>query len=144
MNTRALLGSLIGAVRDDIGHCTEVERLLAEQQLALVRRDADQLGMISSLLEAQLEPIQAHARLRSDQLKTLGLDADARGMSCLLDKLPEALAAQLRPLWQELEQRLQRCQQHNDRNGRVLAGQRELLEQLVSTSDCNDYGAPHP
>ncbi len=62
-------------------------------------------------------------------------------MTRLLDKLPAPLADQLRPLWHELEQRLQRCQQHNDRNGLVLASQRELLEQLISTPDHFDYGA---
>lgn len=144
MTAQARLKALIAAVRNDIDHCTELETLLTEQQQALLRHDSDRLIALNEQIEARLEPLRAHARNRSEQLRALGLSADAQGMTRLLDKLPAALADQLRPLWRELEQRLQRCRQYNDRNGRVLAGQRELLGSLVSPSEHSDYGSAYP
>ena len=80
----------------------------------------------------------ASARARSEQLRTLGQTGDTQGMTRLLERLAPKLAAELRPLWQHLEQALTRCRALNERNGMLLAGQKELLAQMLG-SDNSGY-----
>ncbi|MDX9873917.1 MAG: flagellar protein FlgN [Spongiibacteraceae bacterium] len=139
MNARSLLDAMIKAARSDVATCEQIEALLAEQLPALIRRDADQLTSISQQLEPLLTRIRTNARQRAEQLQTLGLNPDQSGMTQLLQRLPATLATRLRPLWQQLEEALRRCRQLNERNGRILAGQRETIAQLLGETLHNDY-----
>ena len=139
MNARAALAALIQGVRDDLGRCGGIETLLTDQRQALLRHDVDGLATLNVRLQRQLEQIGASASARSGQLRTLGQSPDDHGMTRLLERVSPALAAELRPLWQRLQQALARCQAANDRNGRLLAGQKELLDQLLLGGDCRGY-----
>lgn len=131
MNARAALAALVRGVREDIGRCDGIETLLAEQRQALIRHDVDGLAALNATLQQTLAQMGSSARARSQQLRALGQTGDSQGMTRLLDRLAPALAAELRPLWQRLEQALARCRTLNEHNGRLLAGQKELLDQLL-------------
>lgn len=131
MNARAALVALIRGVREDIGRCDGIEALLAEQRQALIRHDVDGLAALNATLRGELARMGTSARARSEQLRTLGQSGDTQGMTRLLERLAPALAAELRPLWQRLEQALARCRALNERNGMLLAGQKELLAQTL-------------
>lgn len=142
MTARATLVALVEGVKADITRCSGIEALLAEQRRALMRRDTDRLRALNAELEEHLAAMRASARARSRHLRLLGQSADEHGLTRLLDRLPPALANELRPLWQRLRQGLSRCRAANERNGMLLAGQKELIGQLLGNAT-TDY-APVP
>lgn len=138
MTLRPLLHQLIQGVRDDLPRFGQVETLLAQQRQALIRHDSEHLSALNNELQALFETIGHTAQLRSNLLKKLGVRADDQGMSQLLERLSPTLARQMKPLWLQLQEALARCRKLNEHNGRILAGQRELLDQLLETD--RDYG----
>lgn len=138
MTPRSLLHQLVQDVRDDLPRFDQVETLLTQQRQALIRHDPDRLSVLNNELQPLLEKIGETAQLRSNLLSKLGVRADHQGMSQLLARLSPALAQQLKPLWLRLQEALARCRKLNEHNGRILAGQRELLDQLLETD--RDYG----
>ncbi|WKE66525.1 flagellar protein FlgN [Gallaecimonas kandeliae] len=131
MSVKAALAALVEGVRLDIRRCDELQKLLRHQQHLLARTDSDGLEHLNQALQPALDQLGQSARQRSQLLERLGLDGNEHGMTKLLEKLPEKLARELSPLWQALVQRLGQCKALNERNGSLLAGQQEVLKDVM-------------
>jgi len=139
LNSRECLSRLVGGVQQDILDYHLLRELLLAQHDQLRQRDAQ--GLTSSL-ESQRQlvaKLQTRARERSDWLRLLGFSGNDGGMRQLLGRLPGPLQERLAPHWQQLQALVQACQQQNERNGRTLLCQHEVIRRMLYGEPSNDY-----
>lgn len=135
VTVRDEIASLLQGLREDQQGYQQLLELLREQHLLLCRLDSQGLLGLNRRHADAVEPLRARAKERGQCLLRLGCSADPAGMEQLLTRLPRTLADYLRDLWAQLQQGVQACKQQNDINGRLLAGQQELLRQLLPLPD---------
>ncbi|WP_425890395.1 flagellar protein FlgN [Aeromonas veronii] len=131
VDTKATVKALILGIQQDYGHYTELTALLLRQHALLASHDVDGLQVHNEQQTALMAKVTQQAKLRSQQLQTLGLKPDEKGMATLIAKLPLPLRTTVTNQWQQLEQLLHQCLRQNDLNGRLLAGQMETIHSLL-------------
>ncbi|EKP0304230.1 MULTISPECIES: flagellar protein FlgN [Aeromonas] len=131
VDTKATVKALILGIQQDYGHYTELTALLLRQHALLASHDVDGLQVHNEQQTALMAKVTQQAKLRCQQLQTLGLKPDEKGMATLIAKLPLPLRTTVANQWQQLEQLLHQCLRQNDLNGRLLAGQMETIHSLL-------------
>lgn len=131
VDTKATVKALILGIQQDYGHYTELTTLLLRQHALLASHDVDGLQRHNEQQTALMAKVAQQATLRCQQLQTLGLKPDEKGMATLITKLPPPLRTMVASQWQQLEQLLHQCLRQNDLNGRLLAGQMETIRSLL-------------
>ncbi|MFM5475546.1 flagellar protein FlgN [Aeromonas veronii] len=131
VDTKATVKALILGIQQDYGHYTELTTLLLRQHALLASHDVDGLQVHNEQQTALMAKVTQQAKLRCQQLQTLGLKPDEKGMATLIAKLPLPLRTTVANQWQQLEQLLHQCLRQNDLNGRLLAGQMETIHALL-------------
>jgi Flagellar biosynthesis/type III secretory pathway chaperone len=139
-NTQSQVKTLLLELQQDVVDYRRLEGMLREQKTLLIQHDSAGLTLLHQKQTPLLEQLSGRAAARTQLLQKLGLQADDKGMEKLLGKLPAPLSLKANQLWQELHQLLQRCQAHNNWNGRLLAGQMELIHSLLQMPQ----GYPEP
>lgn len=105
-------------------------RLLQTQARLLTHQDHQ------GLLAHNPHQLQATAQLahwaaeREDLLQKLG----TANLEALCERLPLALAQTLLAAWQQVKNQARQCRALNDSNGRLLASQKEWLEQRLGVT----------
>lgn len=131
VDTKATVKALILGIQQDYGHYTELTALLLRQHALLASHDVDGLQVHNKQQTTLMAKVTQQAKLRCQQLQTLGLKPDEKGMATLITKLPLPLRTTVANQWQQLEQLLHQCLRQNDLNGRLLAGQMETIHSLL-------------
>lgn len=139
MSAKEAVLTLLQAIKADTLECQALQALLVRQEKLLSQADAKALAAINTEVMASLARLGEHARERSALLQGLGVDPNEQGMAKLIAKLPTHMADKAAPLWQQLGSQLAHCKTLNERNGHILASQRELLGEL-SGQGLVDYG----
>ena len=139
-NTQSQVKTLLLELQQDVADYRRLEGILLEQKTLLIQHDSVGLQQLNQKQSPLLEQLSGRAASRSQLLQKLGFQADDKGMEKLLKKLPSSVNVKATQLWQELHQLLQRCQAHNNWNGRLLAGQMELIHSLLQIPQ----GYPEP
>lgn len=129
------LRQLIEGMQQDQHSYRQLHHLLNQQLLRLGAHDSAGLAALQPQQEALMTTLATRAAERSRLLSGFGLHADQQGMATLISRLPAQLGSQMTTLWQSLHQQLAECQQQNSINGRLLAGQMELLRNLLQQPD---------
>jgi len=137
---QAALKELLQGIQADLNALRQLRPLLQEQRTLLCQHGNDGLAPLNERHNMLVEGMQQRADARCRLLKQLGCNPDERGMATLLERLPPELATRARPLWQQLHQQLQDCKTQNDINGRILAGQQEMLREMLFPEK-SDYSA---
>lgn len=122
---------LILGISGDLAHYAELSRLLLTQHALLVAHDADGLTAHNPQQNQVMALIQRQAQLRCQHLHALRLKPDDQGMATFISKLPPAMQPPISQQWQQLEHLLRQCKHQNEINGRLLAGQIEVLHSLL-------------
>lgn len=132
---KARLRQLIKGMQQDQQSYHQLLQLLQQQLGYLGAHDSTALARLQPQQEALMNSLARHGSERCQLLASFGLSADNQGMTTLIQRLPATLGNQIATLWQELHQQLTACQQQNAINGRLLAGQMELLRTLLQQPD---------
>ncbi|NLO80708.1 MAG: flagellar protein FlgN [Xanthomonadaceae bacterium] len=128
---RQLLKLIAEDVRRDLQDYPALRELLERQHTAMLRRDAGAMESLNTEIGARLEDIRTRAQRRSKVLRAFGLELGAAGMQRLFAAYPPLLRQELESAWAKLARLAAECKQLNERNGKLLAMQNEILAQLL-------------
>ena len=133
--TQAKVKTLLVDLQQDVADYQRLEVMLLQQRTLLIQHDSEGLQNLHLVQMPLLDILAKRAAARHSLLSELGFTPDDKGMEKLLAKLPAPLAEKASGLWQKLHTLLQHCQTNNDWNGRLLAGQMELIRSLLELPD---------
>lgn len=88
---------------------------------------------------AQYQLLSQSSQQRYQILSQLGIDANTQGMQALIARLPEAHRASVSALWQGLQQQASDCQTANEYNGALLSMQQDILNNMLNTSEPENW-----
>ncbi len=123
-------------------------RLLEEQQLALIRRDADRLHELAAALDAATQSADAVRRHREDAFRAFAAAQGCEAGATVRAILP-AIEASARPLIEALVQEVNRLvyrtrkftRQNHEMLGRACQLQQDLLRQICPGIFSQTYSA---
>lgn len=110
--------ALLDLFTTDIGNAEQLLELIDNEFQALTERDLPRLDSLLNEKHPLLALLQQHGNERSRLLQSAGLSADREGLAALADK--SSVGDQLLARSEELSALLQRCQEANLRNGRLI------------------------
>lgn len=143
-NKREIVQSIIRGIRQDIEGYKQLKSMLNRQRDLMQRRDNHGLKYHNGHQTTLCEHLQQRAGIRSEGLISLGFTGDANGMEQLIAKLPTQASTQVKLLWENLLLLVKESQRVNEANGKLLAGQQEVISNLLNRDATRniDYGAP--
>ncbi|SDH84220.1 flagellar protein FlgN [Pseudomonas panipatensis] len=98
----------------------------------LMARDSDAIARSNQRIVELVDGLRQRAERRGKVLQAFALENDRGGMQRLLQGFPGASREALQRDWQALAGQVEECRQLNERNGRLLAMQSEILDQLLA------------
>ncbi|MGE8451341.1 MAG: flagellar protein FlgN, partial [Pseudomonadales bacterium] len=125
MHDTALLDLFIA----DIGTAEQLLELIDNEFQALTERDLPRLDTLLNEKQPLLALLQQHGNDRSRLLQSAGLSADQEGLSALAGK--SSVGDQLLARSEELSTLLQRCQEANVRNGRLIRANQASVRSVL-------------
>jgi flagella synthesis protein FlgN len=138
MDKRDMLKALLLGVQSDLASLRQLRAILQAQRSLLFQHAGSELAPLNERHAELVAKLEHNARLRTRYLQQMGFKANAGGMSHLLAHLPAAVAQRLAPQWEQLHRELRELKLENDINGRILAGQQEVIRQLLG-AETGDY-----
>ncbi|WP_322978298.1 flagella synthesis protein FlgN [Pseudomonas sp. C11] len=121
--------SLLHLFTSDIGTAEQLLELIDAEFLALGQRDLPSLDKLLGDKQPLLAQLQQHGNERSQLLHAAGLSADREGLAALAAR--SALGAELLARSEELSALLQRCQDANLRNGRLIRANKATVSKML-------------
>ena len=121
--------SLLHLFTSDIGTAEHLLELIDAEFQALGERDLTRLDKLLGDKQPLLAQLQQHGNERSQLLHAAGLSADREGLAALAAR--SALGAELLARSEELSALLQRCQDANLRNGRLIRANKATVSNLL-------------
>lgn len=110
--------ALLDLFTSDIGTAEQLLELIDNEFQALTERDLPRLDSLLNEKQPLLALLQQHGTERSRLLLDAGLNADREGLTALAGK--SSAGDQLLARSEQLSTLLQRCQEANLRNGRLI------------------------
>jgi len=115
-------------IEQDLAISRQLLSLLEQEKLTTQKRDFDQLKTIVEEKVHLLDNLESHAKTRSDWLSSLNQAATEENWSHFINNLGIPV---LKEQWQEVTGNLNRCQQVNEINGKLLVRNRQIYSQLL-------------
>lgn len=143
MRTRErLLAALEQDLRRDLKGYQQL--LTASEALhgALLKRDAQAVEAVNQQVTALVGQLAVSAQRRSRILQIFSLDVGKQGMKRLIAQCEPVRCQRLGAGWAELERLVAACNLQNERNGKLLATQHDILGQLLSQPGAADIYSP--
>lgn len=143
MSSRArLLAALDEDLQRDQADYQRLLDLTEALHAHLLQRDAQQIERLNQDISSLSAAAAHRAARRSRILAAFSLHADADGMQRLFAGCPPAQRQRLSAGWEALGHLAQACQRQNERNGRLLAMQHDILNQLLGQSAQSSLYSP--
>lgn len=121
--------SLLHLFTSDIGTAEHLLELIDAEFQALGERDLTRLDKLLGDKHPLLAQLQQHGNERSQLLRSAGLSADREGLTALAAR--STIGAELLARSEELSALLQRCQDANLRNGRLIRANKATVSNLL-------------
>ena len=121
--------SLLNLFTSDIGTAERLLELIDAEFQALGERDLTRLDKLLGDKQPLLAQLQQHGNERSQLLRSAGLSADREGLTALAAR--STIGAELLARSEELSALLQRCQDANLRNGRLIRANKATVSNLL-------------
>jgi len=137
----AALKQVLQSLQRDAALLQQLGPLLRQQYLLLSTRQTNQLLRLNEQTNPLLQQLQQHQQTRQQALAQLGLSATPAGFKQLLARLPASIREASQQLLDDVQQQTIDCQQQNQKNGELLANQRQLMQRLLGLSDNTSYPA---
>ncbi len=121
--------ALLDLFTSDIGTAEQLLELIDNEFQALTERDLDRLDTLLNDKQPLLALLQQHGSERSRLLEEAGLSADRDGLATLASN--SSVGDQLLARSEALSALLQRCQEGNLRNGRLIRANQASVRSVL-------------
>lgn len=116
----------------DISVARRLIELLQEENDALISRDRANLDTLITEKQQLMEKLDFNSNQRSRWIKPM-VDSSGKPQEECWQQLVESLDdGSLTPLWQEFQDLINDCKQHNERNGKLISRGQNTLRQLLA------------
>lgn len=140
--SQKLLTIVANDIQQDCSDYLSLRDLLQELYQHLLERDAAQIEALNQRIVALAESAQVRAERRAKILGAFRLTQDAEGMQRILASYQPPLRDRLQQAWNELGQLAAECKRLNERNGKLLAMQHDILSQLLGNGSESQLYTP--
>ncbi|QRY82133.1 flagellar export chaperone FlgN [Pseudomonas sp. PDNC002] len=120
--------ALLSLINGDIEAATALLQLIDDEYQALQARDLDQLQKLLDSKLPLLQQLEQNGRIRTQALQQAGVSADREGLAQLAQAVGNA---ELPVRAEELGALLNRCQEANQRNGRIIRSGQASTERTL-------------
>ena len=120
--------ALLSLINGDIEAASNLLQLIDDEYQALQARDLDQLQKLLDSKLPLLHQLEQNGRIRTQALQQAGVSADSKGLAQIAQATGNtALTARA----EELAALLERCQEANQRNGRIIRSGQASTERTL-------------
>ena len=136
-----LLKQFISSLQQDVQRLDQLSQLLDQQYELMSRRSSEPLQQLNQQALQLMTAVQHSHTARDSLLQQFGLPNTAAGLRQLVSRLPAPLQHGTRQLLQELALKSRLCQAKNEKSGKLLASQRQLMQRLTGLQSRTSYPA---
>ncbi|MEE2024026.1 flagellar export chaperone FlgN [Alkalimonas mucilaginosa] len=136
-----LLKQFISKLQQDVQRLDQLSQLLEQQYELMSQRSSGPLEELNQQALQLMSALQHNQVSRDQLLQQFGLEHSSDGMHHLVSRLPIPVQLGTRLLLQELTLKARLCHAQNEKNGILLASQRQLLAKLTGMQNRTSYPA---
>ncbi len=138
MNQTALKHIITG-LQHDADLLQQLSPMLQKQYVLMSMRQSSDLEQLNQKAAMLLEQLQRNATERYQAMSVLQLQPTQQGFERLLSSLPEKIREASQQLLNKVQRHTELCQQLNQKNGELLAHQRQLMQNLLGMDNKTSY-----
>lgn len=136
-----LLKQFISSLQQDVQRLDQLNQLLEQQYELMSQRDSTQLQQLNQQSLQLMTTLELSHNERDTLLQQFGLQNNRDGMRQLVSRLPAPVQHGTRQLLQELTLKARLCHAQNEKSGKLLASQRQLMQKLTGMNSRTSYPA---
>lgn len=133
------LKQIISTLQQDAELLSQLSPLLQKQYVLMNLRQSAELEQLNQQAAVLLELLQQNATERQSAMAALQLQPTTQGFERLLAILPEKIRDASQQLLNKVQFHTELCQQLNQKNGELLARQRQLMQKLMGMESKTSY-----
>ena len=133
------LKQIISTLQQDAELLSQLSPLLQKQYVLMNLRQSAELEQLNQQAAVLLELLQQNATERQSAMAALQLQPTTQGFERLLAILPEKIRDASQQLLNKVKRHTELCQQLNQKNGELLARQRQLMQKLMGMESKTSY-----
>ena len=138
MNQTALK-HIIAGLQHDADLLQQLSPMLQKQYVLMSMRQSSELERLNQKAAMLLEQLNRNATERYQAMSVLQLQPTQQGFERLLSSLPEKIREASQQLLNKVQRHTELCQQLNQKNGELLAHQRQLMQNLLGMENKTSY-----
>lgn len=138
MNQTALK-HIIAGLQHDADLLQQLSPMLQKQYVLMSMRQSNELEQLNQKAAMLLEQLHRNATERYQAMSVLQLQPTQQGFERLLSSLPEKIREASQQLLNKVQRHTELCQQLNQKNGELLAHQRQLMQNLLGMENKTSY-----
>ena len=138
MNQTALK-YIIAGLQHDADLLQQLSPMLQKQYVLMSMRQSSELEQLNQKAAMLLEQLHRNATERHQAMSVLQLQPTQQGFERLLSSLPEKIREASQQLLNKVQRHTELCQQLNQKNGELLAHQRQLMQNLLGMDNKTSY-----
>ena len=138
MNQTALK-HIIAGLQHDADLLQQLSPMLQKQYVLMSMRQSNELEQLNQKAAMLLEQLHRNATERYQAMSVLQLQPTQQGFERLLSSLPEKIRKASQQLLNKVQRHTELCQQLNQKNGELLAHQRQLMQNLLGMDNKTSY-----
>jgi flagella synthesis protein FlgN len=137
----ALLKHFISSLQQDVQRLDQLSQLLEQQYELMSLRQSEPLQQLNQQVLQLMSAVEQSHQARDQVLAQLGLQNNRTDLQQLVSRLPVPVQHGTRQLLQELTLKSRLCQAQNEKSGKLLAAQRQLMQKLTGMQNRTSYPA---
>lgn len=138
-NASLCVKQLIQDMVSDRKYYMELNELLEKQRLLIIARQVVELDTLNTQLIQIYQHLSQSSQQRHTLLQQLGIPSGPQGIKALFAKLPAPHNSKVNALWEDIAHQAGRCNNINEGNGLLLNMQHEILQNLINTSEPENW-----
>ena len=138
MNQTALK-HIIAGLQHDADLLQQLSPMLQKQYVLTSMRQSSELEQLNQKAAMLLEQLHRNSTERYQAMSVLQLQPTQQGFERLLSSLPEKIREASQQLLNKVQRHTELCQQLNQKNGELLAHQRQLMQNLLGMENKTSY-----
>ena len=131
--------AFIQALETDTERFRTLSSYLGSQQQAILDRNVPELERLNPLIEDLTTALGESAGRRNNLLKKYKVAANKEGIEKLFSKVQPPLKLRILKLWEALAGLHEECHTTNERNGRLLSLQQQVINKILSAGSNNPH-----
>ena len=118
-------------LKKDLGKTDQLLQYLEAEKSAIEARDFDAYNSLLNNKKQLLVDIESLERERRSMMQEMEFSADKDGFSEFLNHVPSSWKGRFEDLWRSLSEKLKRCRDLNQINGKILLHAQIATERLM-------------